>query len=34
VARWVEDIADDEGQVSEKETLWWERVVQELAGTA
>jgi hypothetical protein len=32
VERWVEDIVDEEGQLSEKEKMWWERVVQELAA--
>lgn len=32
VERWVEDIVDEEGLLSEKEKMWWERVVQELAA--
>ena len=32
VERWVEDIVDEEGQISDKEKMWWERVVQELGA--
>lgn len=32
VERWVEDIVDEEGVISDKEKTWWERVVQELGA--